>query len=223
MKIGKGNITINYKKEDDKMEQIKKVTVHAGHNPAGKVASGAVGILDESKAARTITKKVIALLKKNGIKAVNCTVNDGVSQNDVLKKICVKCNAQANVDLNIAIHFNSGVGDSKGNGKTTGTEVFVRPVSGDDTKLTKTLKTDKGDVASRVCRQMEKLGFKNRGVKSSNSLYVLNHTKAPAILIEVCFVDDQDDVKLYRKDKDAVAKAIVKAVLNHNKKVGGEL
>lgn len=92
------------------------------------------------------------------------------------------------MDLNIAIHFNSGVGDSKGNGKTTGTEVFVRPVSGDDTKLTKTLKTD----------------------------------KAPAILIEVCFVDDKDDVKLYRKDKDAVAKAIVKAVLNHNKKVGGE-
>ncbi|MDE6853081.1 MAG: N-acetylmuramoyl-L-alanine amidase, partial [Lachnospiraceae bacterium] len=197
------------------MEKIKKVTVHAGHNPAGKTAHGAVEILDESKAARTITKKVIALLQGNGIKAVNCTVNNGVSQNDVLKKICAKCNAQANVDLNISIHFNSGAGDSKGNGKTTGTEVFVRPASGDDAKLTKTLKTDKGDVARRVCNQMEKLGFKNRGVKSSTSLYVLNHTKAPAILIEVCFADDKDDAKLYRKDKDAVAKASLKAVLNH--------
>lgn len=201
------------------MKKIKKVTVHAGHNPAGKVACGAVGILNESKEARIITKKVIALLQGNGIKAVDCTVSNGTSQNDVLKKICAKCNAQKDVDLNISIHFNSGAGDSKGNGKTTGTEVFVLPVSGDDSKLTKTLKTDKGDVAKRVCNQMEKLGFRKRGVKSSTGLYVLKRTKAPAILIEVCFVDDKDDAKLYKKDKDAVAKAIVKAVLNHNKKV----
>lgn len=200
------------------MNEIKKVTVHAGHNPSGKVACGAVGILDESKEARIITKKVIALFKKNGIKAVDCTVNDGTSQNDVLKKICAKCNVQKDVDLNISIHFNSGAKDSKGNGKTTGTEVFVRQVTGDDAKLTKTLKADKGDVGKRICNQMSKLGFKNRGVKASGSLYVLNQTKAPAILVEVCFVDDADDAKLYKKNKDAVAKAIVKAVLNHNKK-----
>lgn len=200
------------------MKKIKKVTVHAGHNPSGRVACGAVGILDESKAARTVAKKVVALFKKNGIKAVDCTVNDGTSQNDVLKKICAKCNAQKDVDLNISIHFNSGAKDSKGNGKTTGTEVFVLPVSGDDARLTKTLKTDKGDVAKRVCNQMSKLGFWNRGVKASGNLYVLNKTKAPAILIEVCFVDDKDDAKLYKENKDAVANAIVSAVLNHNKK-----
>ena len=36
-------------------------------------------------------------------------------------------------------------------------------------------------------------------------------------------MDDKDDAKLYQKDKDAVAKAIVKAILNHNKKVEGKL
>lgn len=65
---------------------------------------------------------------------------------------------------------------------------------------------------------MSKLGFRNRGVKASSGLYVLNQTKAPAVLIEVCFVDDKDDADLYKKNKDAVARAILNAVLNHNKK-----
>lgn len=199
------------------MKKIKKVTVHAGHNPSGKIACGAKDILDESREARIITKKVIRLLKKNGIKAVNCTVNNGKNQDDVLQKICAKCNAQADVDLNVAVHLNSGANNSSGNGRTTGTEVLVLPVSGDDAMMTKTIKTDKGDVAKRVCRQMEKLGFRNRGVKARYDLCVLNQTKAPALFIEVCFVDDKDDAKLYKANREAVARAIVRAILNHNK------
>ena len=64
---------------------------------------------------------------------------------------------------------------------------------------------------------MSKLGFKNRGIKINQGLYFLKHTNKPSLLIEVCFVDDKDDVKLYNSDKDAIAEAIVKAVLNHNK------
>jgi len=62
-----------------------------------------------------------------------------------------------------------------------------------------------------------KLGFTNRGVKINKNLYFLNHTKAPAILVEVCFVDDRDDYMLYTSDRDAVAEAIVRAVVKHNK------
>ncbi|RKI28948.1 hypothetical protein D7V82_08915 [bacterium 1xD8-6] len=36
-------------------------------------------------------------------------------------------------------------------------------------------------------------------------------------MMKVCFVDDQDDAKLYKQNKDAVAQAIVKAVLSYNK------
>jgi N-acetylmuramoyl-L-alanine amidase len=148
----------------------------------------------------------VALLNRNEIKAVDCTVNDGISQTDVLKKICEKCNSESKVDLNISIHFNSGAGDMKGNGKTTGSEVLLTANQ-----------SDKGDVATRVCHQLEKLGFQNRGVKVVNNLYFLNQTKAPAILVEVCFVDDADDAKLYKNNEDAVAQAIVNAILNHNK------
>ena len=57
------------------------------------------------------------------------------------------------------------------------------------------------------------LGFKVRDdaikddVKTSSTLYVLKNTKAPAMLIECCFVDDKDDVALY--DFRSMAKAIV--------------
>lgn len=187
------------------MKKIRKVTVHGGHNPSGKIASGAVGILDESKEDRIIAKKVAKKLRLHGVKVKNCTVDNGTGQTDVLKKICAKCNAYG-ADLDISIHFNSGASDRKGNGRTTGTEVLLTANAG-----------DKGDIAKRICRQMAKRGFTNRGVKVTKNLYFLNHTKAPAILVEVCFVDDRDDAVLYRSDKDAVADAIVNAVLNHNK------
>ncbi len=188
------------------MKKIRKVTVHAGHNPSGKIACGASDLLDESTEARWITKKVIKLLKKNSIKAVNCTVNNGTSQSDVLRKICAKCNAVADADLHISIHFNSGRVDKKGDNKIGGTEVLVtQNVS------------DKGDIAKRICNQISKLGFTNRGVKTNTGLYFLNHTKAQALLVEVCFVDDKDDYLLYKTSKKAVAEVIVKAVLNHNK------
>ncbi len=188
------------------MKKIRKVTVHAGHNPSGKIACGASDLLDESTQARYVAKKVIKLLRKNGIKAVNCTVNNGINQSDVLRKICVKCNDVTDADLHISIHFNSGRSDRKGDGRTGGTEVL----------LTENV-ADKGDIAKRICNQMAKLGFTNRGVKINKNLYFLNHTKAPAILVEVCFVDDRDDYMLYTSDRDAVAEAIVRAVVKHNK------
>jgi N-acetylmuramoyl-L-alanine amidase len=40
----------------------------------------------------------------------------------------------------------------------------------------------------------------------------LNHTKAPAVLIEVCFVDDPDDVKLYKKTYKKIAKVIADSI-----------
>ena len=176
-----------------------KINVHAGHNPDGKVACGAVGLIHESTEARNVVSKLVVLLQKAGHTVYNCTVNDGTSQSDVLNKIVRKCNAN-NVDLDISIHFNAGAKDISGNGATTGTEVLVY------NKATKAY-----TYAEKVCTEISKLGYKNRGVKVNQGLYFLNNTKSPAMLIECCFVDDADDVKLYSADKMAVA--IAKAVV----------
>ena len=106
-----------------------KFNVSAGHNPDGKVACGAVGLLKESTEARKVTNEVARLLKEQGHTVYNCTCDNGTSQGDVLKKIVAKCN-QHTVDLDVSIHFNAGASAQKKNGQTTGTEVLVYDDSG---------------------------------------------------------------------------------------------
>ena len=179
-----------------------KINIHAGHNPDGKVACGAVGLIKESTEARKVKDKVINYLIKEGNTVYDCTCNNGTSQNDVLKTIVSKCNTH-DVDLDVSIHFNCGANDKKGNGKSTGVEVLVY-----------SQKSKAYDTAERVCERLAKIGFKNRGVKVNNSLYVLRKTDAPALLIEVCFVDDKDDVKVYKKNIDKISKFIAEALVN---------
>lgn len=172
------------------------INIHAGHNPAGKVACGAVSILNESKENRIVKNEVIRQLQLLGHTVYDCTVDDGNSAGDVLKRIVTKCNAHK-VDLDVSIHFNAGAKDEKGNGKTTGTECLI--FSDSSTKARA--------AAIGICSAIERLGFRNRGIKVNPSLYVLKNTKAEAVLIECCFVDDKDDAFLY--DARAMADAIV--------------
>lgn len=176
-----------------------KFNVHAGHNPDGKIACGARGIIKESTEARKVAKEVVRILREKGNTVYNCTVDNGASQSDVLKKIVTKCNLHK-VDLDVSIHFNAGASDKKGNGKTTGTEVLIYSEN-----------SKAKPYAERTAKAIAKLGFKNRGVKIRDNLYFLHRTNSPAMLIECCFVDDKDDVKLY--DYKKMAGAIVKGIL----------
>ncbi|BCN32056.1 N-acetylmuramoyl-L-alanine amidase [Anaeromicropila herbilytica] len=176
-----------------------KFNIHAGHNPDGKVACGAVGLMKESTEARKVVDKVITLLEQKGHTVYNCTCNNGINQQDVLKKIVTKCNMHK-VDLDLSIHFNSGRNDYEGDGNTTGVEVCIHS------------RTSKSKpYAKKVCENISKLGYKNRGIKIRPELYVLKHTSNPAILIECCFVDDRDDVDLY--DSKKMAQKIVDSIL----------
>lgn len=181
-----------------------RINVHAGHNPDGKKACGAIGIIRESTEARNVKEEVIRLLRALGHEVYDCTVDNGTSANNVLTNIVKKCNAH-DVDLDVSIHFNSGRNDYAGDGSLGGTEVFVY------SKTSGAL-----DVAKRVATAIrDNVGMRLRadgtspaqGVKVNSKLYVLRKTKAPAMLIECCFVDDKDDVALY--DCKSMAEAIV--------------
>ena len=182
--------------------------IHAGHNPDGKTACGAVGIVKESTEVRAIAAKVIEKLRAAGHTVYDCTVNDGTSQNDVLSKIVTKCNTHT-VDLDISIHLNSGRNDYVGDGSIGGTEVFCYSTT-----------SSAKPYAQKVAREISALGFRLRDdsipddIKTSSSLYVLKHTKAPAMLIEPFFVDDKDDIDLYQKvgGAEGIANAIVKGL-----------
>lgn len=181
--------------------------IHGGHNPAGKIACGASDLLDESKEDRKITKAIIKYLKKAGATAYDCTVSNGTSQTDVLKKICAKCNKH-DVNLDVSVHLNSGRNDHKGDKKLGGFEVWATGFSG-----------IKKEVTERAIANMRKLGFTPHGdpYKKTSGLYYLNHTKAKALLFEICFVDDKDDYLLYKTTgADKIGKSLAEAIVGHN-------
>lgn len=182
---------------------MAKYNVHGGHNPSGKAACGAKGLLDESKEDRKIAKAIIKYLKKGGATVYDCTVENGKSQSDVLVKICAKCNAHS-VKQDYSVHLNSGRNDRKGDKKVGGFEIWA--YSWDASKKA---------VANRCRKKMKALGFTDRGLKTSKSLYYLKHTKAPAMLFEICFVDDKDDYLLYKSvGADKIGKVLAEAILN---------
>ena len=173
--------------------------VHGGHN---KIVPGASSYLNEVTEDRKVTAGVIKLLKAQGHTVYDCTDDAGKTQGANLANIIAKCNKHT-AALDISIHFNAAKKDS-GDGKTKGTEVFVYSSS-----------SKAKAAAKRVCKKLAALGFTNRGVKVSKGLYVLKNTKSPAMLVEVCFVDDKDDANLYNKvGVDAICKAIAEGVLN---------
>lgn len=169
-----------------------RINIHAGHNPDGMTACGAVGLIRESTEARAVKDKVIEKLVSMGHTVHDCTCNNGASQQDVLKRIVAACNAHE-VDLDVSIHFNAGA-QGQPDGKTTGTEVLVYDNASPAVPW-----------AQQIADSIAALGYRNRGIKDRPGLYVLKHTKAPALLVECCFVDDPEDVALYNADRMAAA------------------
>lgn len=176
---------------------MKSYNVHAGHCPQGKGASGAVGLLQESIEDRKVKKRVISALKNAGHTVYDCTCEENTTQSGCLKKIVAKCNAHS-VDLDVSIHLNAGGG--------SGVEVWCY-----DSKTS--------SIAAQICTNVSNaLGIPNRGVKYSKGLYVLKNTKAPALLVECCFVDNHNDYSKWNADKcgDAIASAIAGKTVKGN-------
>ncbi|MEE1315398.1 MAG: N-acetylmuramoyl-L-alanine amidase [Faecalimonas sp.] len=166
--------------------------VHAGHCPQGQGAYGAVGLLQESVENRIVKDEVIRLLRQQGHTVYDCTCDDNTTQAECLRRIVQKCN-QNQVALDVSIHLNSGRRDPVGDNSTGGVEV---------------LNYDAGTkaVSDAICANIAaSLGMRNRGTKYNKGLYVLANTKSPAILIECCFVDDADDVRLWNPTRCAAA------------------
>lgn len=111
-----------------------------------------------------------------------------------------------NYNYVLELHFNAGVGDTAGNGKTTGTEVLVHP-------------NESGTgVEAAILKNICALGFKSRGIKVRSNLQNMNICKGKQgvsyALLETCFIDDLDDIKLYQNNKDKVITAIANGIIS---------
>jgi len=68
-------------------------------------------------------------------------------------------------------------------------------------------------LAQKIQSALVKVGFANRGVKEAN-FQVLRETKAPAVLIEIGFVDNSLDNALFDSKRADIVKGIAKAILS---------
>lgn len=105
-------------------------------------------------------------------------------------------------DYVLEVHFNSGAGDSVGDGRVTGSEIYV------------TTSESGISVEEEILRSMAELGLTDRGVKRKN-FSVISKIKAQGVsaaLLEVAFIDDKDDMMLYEVRKNDIAQSIARGI-----------
>ncbi|MDM5333453.1 N-acetylmuramoyl-L-alanine amidase [Ureibacillus composti] len=176
------------------MEPIE-IELHPGHWE--NEGSGANGILKEVVESRKVTKRVYEILKASKVPTTYFEDNTSTDQTQNLNTLIKEHNKDRN-GLVVSIHFNAS-GGTRDNG--IGTEVLYY---------------DQKELAENVAKAISNVsGLKNRGAKQHKNLAVLAQTYEPAILIEVCFVNDSTDVALYRRDFEKICYAIAKELASY--------
>lgn len=171
-----------------------RIAVNCGHTESGAGYGAVSGKYRESDITRMVGEELIRLLKSKGHTVYNCTVDKAESQNAYLKEV-VRASNVNDPDLFISLHCNAS-------GTHTGNGVEVYTYNG-----------RKLDKAIRVCYEMSRLGLRNRGIKDGSKLYVVKNTTAPALLIEMFFLDNKTDQGIYTKyGYRGIAKAICEAI-----------
>ncbi|MFI3212625.1 MAG: N-acetylmuramoyl-L-alanine amidase [Eubacteriales bacterium] len=67
-------------------------------------------------------------------------------------------------------------------------------------------------IAKNVNAQLERIGFRNIGVKERPNLIVLNSTQMPAVLVEVGFINSEYDNTLFDAKFNEIAYAIADGI-----------
>ena len=106
----------------------------------------------------------------------------------------------ARYDYVLELHFNAFRADAA-DGKCKGTELYTPAAA------------CAADQA--ILRQVCALGFPNRGLKDGGHLAVISaacRSGTAAALLEVCFLDDPDDMALYAAAPERVARAVAAGI-----------
>lgn len=137
--------------------------------------------------------KVAEELRRHGVEVFETRTSDTTVS---LKNRTLFAN-KGNFDYFISFHRNASKPE-----KARGVETYVYIIGREKSKT----------LAEKIQKALIEVGFINRGVKKAN-FQVLRETKMPAVLVEVGFIDNSEDNKLFDSKKDEIVKGIAKAVL----------
>ena len=176
-----------------------KVFINPGHAPNGQPDPGACNPytgLQESEVAFCVGEKAADYLNAVGIDTESL-------QSDSLAEVCDAANGSG-AELFISIHCNSA-----GTADANGTETWACAGSADGSQLAQCINN----------QIVDSLDTTDRGVKIAtpgvNGLYVLTNTDMPAVLVELAFISNADDVVLLTEKQDEFARAIARGITDY--------
>lgn len=171
------------------------IAISSGH---GLHVPGASGIINEVTEARLVVEHVAGFLRVVGVPVSVFHDNTSRNQRDNLNAIIAWHNNQTR-NLDVSIHFND-YSDTSVNGTET---------------LHRTNNTQMRDMASRISTRISQVsGIRLRGTNGAvarDNLAVLNGLSR-AVIVEVCFVNNANDVNLYRNNFHRICAAIAEAI-----------
>lgn len=168
----------------------KKIIFDYGHG--GKDGGATYKGRKEKDDNLKLGKDVKKILEKHGVQVDETRKGDETVSLNQRSEIANK----KNYDFFISFHRNAF------NGKAFGVETY-----------TYILKKPKAvELATNINNAMVKVGFHNRGVKNAN-FAVLRQTRADAVLLEVGFIDNVNDNKIFDSKYNMLVLEIAKGIL----------
>lgn len=168
-----------------------KIVLDYGHCLSGPDTGASGNGYREEVCTREIGKRVRAKLESLGHSIVVVSPDYALSVSESLR-IRVSSANSANADISVSIHLNAGGG--------RGTEIY--------TKNGSTLVE-----ASNILREMNAIGYINRGIKNGSELALVGGIRTKSMLVECCFIDSSD-MNIYNPEKIAIA--IVKGLVGQS-------
>ena len=168
-----------------------KIFINPGHDP--RIDSGAVNPntgIRECDVVRKAGEMLADYLANAG-----CIVK--IMQDDDLGMVCDTSN-EWGADLFVSLHCNASQGRN-----ARGTETWYKSFNGQ--RLA-------NYIQSQIVRSTNTI---DRGVKQSDGLWVLRSTDAVAVLVEMAFIDNDDDLAFMDENLDKIVRAIARGITDY--------
>ena len=178
-----------------------KILLISGHGAGDPGATSSIGgvAYRESDQTRRVTAALQTAL------AAYCDVTVYPTDRNAFedhKKGTLAAVAQfSKYDYVLEIHFNA-LSASAADGKIKGVECYI-PVG-----------AESDSVETAICKAVASVGLTNRGLKTYNWAVISKARQSGirAALLEVCFIDDPDDMAVYNSKFQAIVDAIAGAI-----------
>ena len=168
-----------------------KIFINPGHHPG--IDSGAVN-------PNTGTREC-DVVREAGEMLADYLTNAGcevkIMQDDDLDMVCATSN-EWGADVFVSLHCNAC-----NDHNARGTETWYKSFNGQ--RLA-------NYIQSQIIRSTNTI---DRGVKQSDGLWVLKHTDAVAALVEIAFIDNDDDLEFMNENLDKIVRAIARGVTDY--------